>query len=105
MNIGYSMLITALFLVVIGIYIMAVKRNLIRILIGLEIIATGVNINFIAMSLLKSQSLLLDPLPHAIVITSILLDGALIGVGLALTLVVFRKYRTLDVDYLRRLRW
>jgi len=105
MNIGYSMIITALILVVIGIYIMVSKRNLVRILIGLEIIATGVNINFIAMSLLKSQVLLLDPLPHAIVITSILLDGALVGVGLALTLVVFRKYRTLDVDYFRRLRW
>lgn len=104
MNIGFSMMITALILVVIGIYLIAIKRNLIKILIGLEILATGVNINFIAMSLMKAPGLL-DPLPHAIVITSILLDGALVGVGLALTLVVFRKYRTLDVDYLRKLRW
>jgi len=103
-SIGYSMMLTALALVLIGVYIMVAKRNLIRILIGLEIIATGVNINFIGLSLLKAPGLL-DPLPHAIVITAILLDGALIGIGLAITLVIFRKYGTLDVDFLRRLRW
>jgi len=99
-----SLIFTAFILVILGIYIMVAKRNLLRMLIGLEIIATGVNINFIALSLIKFPGFL-DPLPHAIVITSILLDGALVGVGLALTLVVYRKYRSLDVDILRRLRW
>lgn len=100
----HSLLIVAFILIVIGIYTMVVKRNLLRMLVGLEVVATGVNINFMALSLLKFPGYM-DPLPHAIVITSILLDGALVGVGLALTLIVFRKYRTLDIDVLRRLRW
>lgn len=104
MNPNMSLMITSFILIMLGIYIMVVKRNLLRMLVGLEIIATGVNINFIALSLLKFPGFL-DPLPHAIVITAILLDGALIGIGLALTLIVYRKYGSLDVDVLRRLRW
>ena len=104
MSVGQSIILTALILILIGLYMVVMKRNLIRILIGLEIIAIGVNINFIGLSLLKVPGLI-DPLPHAVVITAILLDGALIGVGLALTLVVYRRFRTLNVDYLRRLRW
>ena len=98
------LLLTAFMLIVIGLYIVVTKRNLLKILVGVEIIATGVNINFVALSLLKSPGLI-DPLPHALAITSILLDGALVGVGLAITLIVYRRYKTLDIDTLRRLRW
>ncbi len=98
------LILTAFILIIIGLYIVITKRNLLRILVGVEIIATGVNINFIALSLLKHPGLL-DPLPHVLAITSILLDGALVGVGLAITLIVYRKYGTLDIDTLRRLRW
>ncbi len=104
MSIGYILLITAAILFSIGIAIILARRNLIRIIIGMEIAATGVNINFIGLSLLKNPYLI-DPLAHTIVIISILLDGALIGVALAMTLVVYRKFRTLDVDKIRKLRW
>lgn len=99
-----ALLLTAFVLIIIGLYTVITKRNLLKILVGVEIIATGVNINFVALSLLKTPGLI-DPLPHVLAITSILLDGALVGVGLAITLIVYRKYRTLDIDTLRRLRW
>ena len=92
------------FLVGIGIYIAVSKRNLIKIFIGIEILATGVNLNFITLSILKHKNLI-DPLPHAIVVTSIVLDGILVGVGLALALVIYRRFGTLDVDKIRKLRW
>ena len=103
-NSGMILVFTAAILVVIGIYTVVTKRNLIKIVIGMEIMATGVNLNFIALSLLKSPHLI-DPTSHALTIISIVLDGALVGVALAIVLVVFRKFGTLDVDKIRKLKW
>ena len=103
-NNGIILLFTALILVIIGLYTVVTKKNLLKIIIGIEIIATGVNINFIALSLLKNPRLI-DPTPHALAVISILLDGALVGVALAMTLVVYRKFKTLDTDKIRKLRW
>jgi NADH:ubiquinone oxidoreductase subunit K len=101
---GMLLVIVSALLVVIGLYTVVTKRNLIKIIIGMEIIATGVNINFIALSLLKYPGLI-DPTSHALAIISILLDGALVGVALGMTIVVFRKFGTLDTDKIRKLRW
>jgi len=102
--IEYTLLIISAILVGIGIYMTISKKNFIKILIGVEILATGVNLNFITLSVLK-HTLLIDPLPHAIVITSIVLDGVLVGVALALALVIYRRFKTLNVDKIRKLRW
>ena len=99
-----SLLFTSAALVAIGLYMVSTKRNLMKIVIGLEILATGVNLSFIAMGFIRTGGLT-DPLPQAIVVTAIVLDGVLVGVALALTLVVFRRFKTLDVDKLRNLRW
>lgn len=95
---------TSMALVAIGLYMVSTKRNLMKIVIGIEILATGVNLSFISMAYIRTAGFT-DALAHAIVVTAIVLDGVLVGVALALTLVVFRKFNTLDVDKLRSLRW
>lgn len=104
MNSGIVLIFTALILVIIGLYIVVTRKNLIKIIIGIEIMATGVNLNFIGLSLLKNPRLI-DPTSHALTVISILLDGALVGVALAMTLVVHRKFKTLDTDKIRKLKW
>lgn len=104
MSNGAILVFTSLILVILGLYAVVTKKNLLKIIIGMEIMATGVNINFIGLSLLKSPRLI-DPTSHALTIISILLDGALVGVALAMTLVVYRKFKTLDTDKIRKLKW
>lgn len=104
MNEGPLLLATALLLVVIGLYTVVSKRNLLKIVIGIEIIATGVNLNFVAVSLIRSPGFV-DPVAHAFAILSIVLDGALVGVALAIVVVVFRRFGTIDADKIRKLRW
>ena len=104
LNPGLTLVLTAMILFVIGLFTVVTKKNLLRIIIGLEIMATGVNINFIGLSLLKSPGLI-DPTSHVLTIISIVLDGALVGVALGITLIVFRKFNTLDTDKIRKLRW
>lgn len=101
---GMYLLATAFILYAIGVYCLLTKRNLIRLLIGLEILMNAANVNFISLSTLKVPGLI-DPLPHSIVVTAIVLDGALMAVGLMIVIAAFRRYRTLNADRLSKLRW
>jgi len=103
-NGGLYLLLTAFLLYTIGAYCLLTKRNLIRLLIGLEIMLNAANVNFISLSTLKIPGLI-DPLPHSIVVTAIVLDGALMAVGLMIVIAAFKRYRTLNVDKLSKLRW
>jgi len=97
-------LATSIFLYVIGSYCLAVRENIFRMIIGLEILASATNLNFVTFATLKSSGLV-DPLPHVFVILLIAIDGCVIAVGLALILAVHRQYGTLDTKKMSRLRW
>jgi NAD(P)H-quinone oxidoreductase subunit 4L len=90
-------------LYIVGIYCLVMKRNMIRLLMALEIMLNGVNLNFIAFASYGVPGFT-DPLAHAFVIVSIGIGGCIVALGLAITLHAYRHYDTLDVRELRRLR-
>ncbi|MCW4050347.1 MAG: NADH-quinone oxidoreductase subunit NuoK [Candidatus Bathyarchaeota archaeon] len=96
-------LITTGLLLVIGLICMTMKRDLVRLLIGVEILFNAANLLFIAFS--TQTPGFIDPYPHTIVMMVLVLDGTVIAVGLALALNVYKHYKTIDVKKLRRLKW
>ncbi len=94
----------SLALYLIGIYCLVVKRNMIRLLIALEILMNAANLSLVAFSSYGVPGFV-HPLAHALSILSIGVGGCVIALGLALTLNAYRHYKTLDVRKLRRLRW
>lgn len=96
-------LIGSISLLAVGLGCIAIKRDLIRLLMGIEILFNGANLNFIALS--SNRVGFVDPFPHSIVMMAIVLDGCVIAVGLVMVLNVYRHFGTLDVRKLRRLRW
>lgn len=90
-------------LYLLGIYCLIVKRNMIRLLLALEILLNAVNLNFIAFARYGQQGSI-DPLGHGFTVLTIGFGGCIIAVGLAITLYAYRHYHTLDVRALRRLR-
>ena len=92
-----------LVLIVIGLYCIVVKRNMIRLLIALEIMMNAVNLNFIAFSNYITTGFN-DPFAHVFTIITIGIGGCIIALGLAIVLHAYRHYNTLDVRELRRLR-
>ncbi len=98
----HLMLIASSILYAISICALITRRNLIQIAIALEILIDAANMNFIAFS---KMGHLIDPVAHAIVITSIVIGGCVETAILALAVYVYKHYRTLDVRELRRLRW
>lgn len=90
-------------LYVLGIYCLIVKRNMIRLLLALEILLNAVNLNFIVFARYGSPGFI-DPLGQGFTVLSIGFGGCIIAVGLGMTLYAYRHYQTLDVRVLRRLR-
>jgi NADH:ubiquinone oxidoreductase subunit K len=97
-------LATSLILFVVGMYCLVVKRNMIRLIIGIEIITSAANLNFIAFSAYARPGSV-DPLGHSYVILSIVIGACVVAVGLALTVCAYQHFKTLDVRKLSRLKW
>jgi len=87
----------------VGIYCLATKRNMMRIILGIEILMNAANINFIVFSAYRTEGFV-DPLAHSIVIVSIALAGCVTAVALALVVHAYKHYGTLDVRKLKRLK-
>ena len=86
-----------------GLYCLAVKRNMIRLLIGIEIMINAANLNFIALSSYVVEGAV-HPLAHVFTILSIGIGGCIIALGLVIVIYAHRHYGTLDVRELRRLK-
>ncbi len=96
-------LVFAIALYIIGLYTLATKRNMLRLVLGIEMIINAANINFITFAAYAMPGFV-DPLGNSFVCISIGLAGAVSAVALAIVISAYRLYGTLDVKELRRLR-
>jgi NADH:ubiquinone oxidoreductase subunit K len=97
-------LAAAVILFMVGIYCLAVKRNMIRLIIGVEIITSAANLNFIAFSAYAKPGSI-DPLGHSYAILSIVVGACVVAVALALVVCAYHHFKTLDIRKLSRLKW
>ena len=99
----------------IGLYCILVKRNLIKIIIGLVIIEYSVNLAFIlfgyrfagrAPIFAADQTIknMVDPLPQALVLTSIVIGLATTALIAAIAIRIYDRYKTFDITKIRRLK-
>jgi NADH:ubiquinone oxidoreductase subunit K len=92
-------IIVSIVLVAIGIYGLSVKRNAIRMLFSIEIIANAANLNLIAFS---------RYLPNAqgqvFALFSIAISAAEVAVGLAIVIIAYRLYKEIDVEEFKSMR-
>ena len=91
-------LVVGAVLFVTGVLCMATKRNAIGILMGIELVLNGANINFIAFGspYLRAEHLGLDGQMMALFV--ILLAAAEAAVALAIALSFYNTHTTIDVD-------
>ncbi len=105
-------------LMMIGLYGMLAKRNLLKKLIGMNIFQSSIILFFICGSAKQEATVpvfdpwlgldptkYVNPLPHVLMLTAIVVLVATMGVSLALLLLIQRRYGTLDEqDILKRMR-
>ncbi len=94
------LLACGLLLMMMGVYMLVMYRNLLRLIIGVEMIAKGVTLIFLGGGVFRQgigyvQSLL---------VTFIIVETVLAAVMLALAVVAHRIYGSLDIRLLSKLR-
>ena len=93
-------------LILIGLYAVVFKRNLIKIVIGITFIECGVNLFLITLAYREgsiapiytasSEGIMSLPVPHALTLTSIVIGVAVLALMLSLVVHIYRHYGTLD---------
>ncbi|HYA48179.1 MAG TPA: NADH-quinone oxidoreductase subunit K [Burkholderiales bacterium] len=99
-NTWYFYLFFSAGLVAAGLYALLAKRNLIRLLIGIEIIGKGVTLLLLATGFVRDNILL----AQALVVTYIVIEVSLVATALAIIINVYRHTRSLDVRKLAKLK-
>ncbi|MCU0286046.1 MAG: cation:proton antiporter subunit C [Acidobacteria bacterium] len=101
-------------LMIIGLYGMTMKRNLVKKIIGMSIVQVAV-ILFYVNSAVKwgatipildpaidaaDSAKYINPLPHCLMLTAIVVGVATTGVAFALVITIWKRYKTLDESQL-----
>ena len=95
-------------LIVIGLYGMTMKSNLVKKLIGLNIVQSATVLFVVALSMRRGGTIPIVPqgggeqlvytnaLPHVLMLTAIVVSVSTTGVAIALLILVYRQFGTLD---------
>jgi len=104
-------------LMLIGLYAMIAKNNLVKKVIGMSIFQTAIILFFVSIgaklnnatipivdhghngghTVIKAASYI-NPLPHVLMLTAIVVAVATLGVALALIIKIYNQYQTLEED-------
>lgn len=105
-------------LMALGIYCIVWRPNLVKKIIGLGIFSKSIHLLLITTgfrpggippivtpdNIQSFASLSVDPLPHALVLTSIVIDLSITALALGIAILAYRHFRTLNTDRIRRMR-
>ncbi len=101
-------------LLLVGLYGVLTKRDLIKIILSLGIMEYAANLFLILFAykkgavfpiLVKGEpiSSMVDPLPQALVLTSIVIELGITAMLVALAIRIYQKFKTYDITKIRRL--
>ena len=103
----------------IGLYGILVKKNIVKIILGLMIMELSVNLFLIVLGYRKGGvppildketniaefvKASVDPLPQALVLTSIVIGLGVLALMIAIAIRIYEKYGTFDITKIRRLK-
>ena len=105
-------------LMMIGFYAIIAKNNLVKKIIGVNIFQTAIILFYVSMGAKRGATIpilqhghgeggaslavkavdYINPLPHVLMLTAIVVSVATLGVALSLTILIYKRYKTLEED-------
>lgn len=85
-----------------GVYGLLVRRNAVLVLLSIELMLAGVNINLVVFEAMLRTS---QAVGQVFVLFVITVAAAEVGIGLAIIIMVFRNRQSANVDELDLMRW
>ncbi len=97
-------------LITIGLFGMITKKNLVKKVIGMSVFQSAIILFYISKSVKLGATVpilvdelgeaevaaYINPLPHALMLTAIVVGVATVGVAFALLVLIYKRYNTLD---------
>ncbi len=110
-----SLYLLCLALFCVGLYGVLRKRNIVKIIVGLGIMEYSMNLFFVLLGyrfhgrapiLSQDQNILnmVDPLPQALVLTSIVIGLGITALVISIAIRIYEKYGTFDITKIKKLR-
>ena len=110
-------------LMMIGLYAMLAKNNLVKKVIGMSIFQTAIIVFYVSIGAKREATIPIiahvhghdavpaaidamqyaNPLPHVLMLTAIVVSVGTLGVALAICLGIYRRYNTLEEDEIQEL--
>jgi multicomponent Na+:H+ antiporter subunit C len=103
-----------IFLMMLGLYGMIGKRNLVKKLIGMNIFQVSIILFYISIAAKSGATIpiltaedahgmanpinYMNPLPHVLMLTAIVVGIATTGVALAIIIMIYNRYKTINED-------
>ena len=110
-------------LMMIGLYAMIGKKNLVKKLIGMNIFQSAIILFYVSIGVKAGATVpilsghghghghevievanYINPLPHVLMLTAIVVSIATTGIALATLILIYRKYNTLEEDEILKIR-
>ncbi len=103
-------------LMMIGLYAMIAKNNLVKKIVGMNIFQTAIILFYVSIGSKKGGTIpiikhdhgaashvvhaaeYINPLPHVLMLTAIVVSVATLGVALALAIKIYHRYQSLEED-------
>ncbi len=119
-------LATAILLILMGLAAVLVKRNLLKMVLGLSLVDTGIHLLIAALgahpgrtapilddakyladphTLLARVNLVVDPVPQALVLTAIVIGVGVTALMLSYVVRLYARRGSLDIGEIGRLKW
>ncbi len=107
-------LLAGMILVLIGIWTMLARKNIIRMIIGFSIVDTGIHLIIVAIGYVKDGTApilerayknVVDPVPSALVLTAIVIGLAVTALLLSFAIRLYRVNKSLNIDDYEELKW
>jgi multicomponent Na+:H+ antiporter subunit C len=116
---GVTIYVLAFSVLLVGLYAVIAKKNLIKIILGVAILDYALNMLLVLVGYRSGgvapilpphgaagdlAGVAVDPLPQALVLTSIVIGLGITALMVAMALRLYEKYGTFDVEAMRKLR-
>lgn len=113
-------LITAFALILIGLFGILSKKNIIKIIVSFSLFDTGLHVLIVTIGYIKGgtapilndavgltnvSSKIVDPIPQALVLTAIVIGLGVTALMLAYALKMFQAKKSLDISDYKELKW
>ncbi|MCD4768573.1 MAG: NADH-quinone oxidoreductase subunit K [Bacteroidales bacterium] len=119
-SIEYIAIFTSLALLVLGLWGIISQKNIIKIIISFSIVDTSIHLLLVSLAYIRNRTApiidsavdmvnaaekIVDPVPHALVLTAIVIGIGITALMLSYAFTMYKQNKTLDINQFKSLKW